>query len=94
MRGSPVQSLRHSINLSREFFMSKFIRKYGAAGAALVAGGAAQAQSTDPATALAALQELSGTTNGYGPVLFGLALVATTIMIGVAWIKKGRGAAK
>ena len=56
--------------------------------------GSAMAQATDPATALVALQSFSGTTTGYGPVLFGLAVVATGIMIGVAWIKKARGAAK
>jgi hypothetical protein len=62
--------------------------------AAGVSAGIASAQSTDPATALAALQTLTGTTDAYGPVMFGLALAATVIMIGVAWIKKGRGAAK
>ncbi len=74
--------------------MKRFAMKVAAAGAALVASAAAMAQSTDPVSGLAALQSLSGTTTGYGPPLFGLAVVATGIMIGVAWIKKGRGAAK
>lgn len=78
--------------------MKRFIRKYGAAGAALVASSAAMAQ-TDPTfvtyeTAGAALTSLGGSTNGFGPVLFGLAVVSSVILIGVAWIKKGRGAAK
>lgn len=61
----------------------------------LVSGGSAMAQAAaDPATAQAALSSLSGTTTAFGPVLFGLALAATVIMIGIAWIKKGRGAAK
>lgn len=57
-------------------------------------GTSVMAQSTDPATAAAALSSFSGTTTGYGPVLFGLAVVSTGIMIGIAWIKKARGAAK
>lgn len=78
--------------------MSKFVRKYGAAGAALLASTAAMAQS-DPTftsydTAGEALQALAGATDGFGPVLFGLAVVSSVILIGVAWIKKGRGAAK
>ena len=57
-------------------------------------GGSVSAFAVDPATALEALGTLSGTTTGFGPVLFGLALASTVIMIGVAWIKKGRGASK
>jgi Mn2+/Fe2+ NRAMP family transporter len=52
------------------------------------------AHATDPADAGAALATFSGTTLAYGPVLFGLAVAATGIMIGVAWIKKARGAAR
>lgn len=76
--------------------MSKFVRKYGAAGAALLASTGAMAQETFTtyATADAALTSLGGSTNGFGPVLFGLAVVSSVILIGVAWIKKGRGAAK
>lgn len=63
-----------------------------------VAGGSlavmASAHAVDPVDAAAALATLSGTTTAFGPVLFGLALASTVIMIGIAWIKKGRGAAK
>lgn len=59
----------------------------------LLVAGVAQAQSADPATALAALSSLSGTTVAYGPVMFGLAITAVAIMIGIAWIKKGKSAA-
>jgi len=52
------------------------------------------AQAVDPATAQEALASLSGTTTGFGPVLFGLAVASSVIVIGIAWIKKGRGAAK
>lgn len=69
-------------------------RKFGpvAAGAAALAAGSAHA--VDPVDAAAALSTLSGSITGFGPVLFGLALASTVIMIGVSWIKKGRGAAK
>lgn len=56
--------------------------------------GTASAFAVDPATAAEALSSLSGSISGFGPVLFGLALASTIILIGVAWIKKGRGAAK
>jgi hypothetical protein len=72
--------------------------KYGprlsVVGGSLAVMGSALAQSTDPVDAAAALSSLSGSLSGFGPVLFGLALTSTVIMIGVAWIKKGRGAAK
>ena len=48
----------------------------------------------DPATASEALSSLSGSTTAFGPALFGLAVASSVILIGVAWIKKGRGAAK
>jgi hypothetical protein len=55
--------------------------------------GAASSYAVDPATALEALGTLSGTTAGYGPVMFGLAIAAVGIGIGVKWIKRGKGAA-
>lgn len=70
-------------------------RKFGpvvAGAGALVMG--ASAHAVDPVDAAAALGTLSGSITGFGPVLFGLALASTVIMIGVSWIKKGRGAAK
>jgi Ca2+/Na+ antiporter len=70
-------------------------RKYGpqvaVVGAVLVP---VLAHATDPADALTALQTFSGTTTAYGPVLFGLAVVSTGIMLGIAWIKKARGAGR
>jgi len=73
-------------------------RKYGArvsaAGTGLFLSGVALAQATDPASPEAALATLTGKTGTYAPVLYGLALAATGVMIGVAWIKKARGAAR
>lgn len=75
--------------------MSKFVRKYGAAGAALVGlSQAAHAQVTTYATPEAALAGLGDTASAMAPTLYGLAVVATAIMIGVAWIKKGKSAAR
>ena len=71
---------------------NKFARLAAFTAAAATAGTSAYA--VDPATAVEALGTLSGTTTAFGPVLFGLALASTVIMIGIAWIKKGRGAAK
>jgi len=59
--------------------------------AAVVAS--ASALATDPTDAVSALGSLSTTTSGMGPPLFGLAVVAVGILIGVKWIKRGRGAA-
>lgn len=70
---------------------TKFARLAAFTAAAAVGGSAIAA---DPLTAVEALGTLSGTTTAFGPVLFGLALASTVIMIGIAWIKKGRGAAK
>lgn len=71
-------------------------RKYGARVALVGAGvaGSASAFAVDPESALLALGSLSGTTTAFGPPLFGLAVASSIIVIGIAWIKKGRGAAK
>ncbi len=58
------------------------------------ASATAFAQTADPTSAGAGLAAISGVTVAYGPPLFGLAVVATGIMIGIAWIKKARGAAR
>lgn len=75
----------------------KLARKYGARAVSSVGGlsigGVVFAQATDPATALEAVQTLSGTMAGFGPVMFGLAIAAVGILIGVKWIKRSRGAA-
>jgi len=57
-------------------------------------GGASSAFAVDPATALEALGTLGGTATSFGPALFGLAVASSVVVIGIAWIKKGRGAAK
>lgn len=53
----------------------------------------ASAQSTNPASGVDAVTQLQGTIAGYGPVMFGLAIAAVGVMIGVKWIKRARGAA-
>ncbi|BEP50573.1 major coat protein [Variovorax sp. V116] len=63
-----------------------------AAGAAGLAG-SVSAFAVDPATGLEAVSSLSGSSTGYGPVMFGLAVTVVGIMIGVKWIKRARGAA-
>lgn len=75
--------------------MKRFLLKYGAAGAALVGlAQAAHAQVTTYATPAAALAGLGDTATDMAPTLYGLAVVATGIMIGLAWIKKGKSAAR
>lgn len=62
-----------------------------AAGAGSLVASAAHA--VDPVSAEAALSSLGTGTTAYGPILWGIAVVAVGIMIGVKWIKRGRGAA-
>lgn len=67
------------------------LRTYGLMAAPLLAAGAARAE--DPATALAAVQSLTTSSAGFGPVMFGIAVASVGILIGVKWIKRSRGAA-
>ena len=67
--------------------------KLGTAAGALVLSAAASAQSSNPTSGLDAVAQLQGTIAGYGPVMFGLAIAAVGVMIGVKWIKRARGAA-
>ena len=53
----------------------------------------ASAFAADPVSAIEALGSLSESANGFGPIMFGLAVTVTGIMIGVKWIKRGKGAA-
>lgn len=53
----------------------------------------ASAFAVDPATAIEAVTTLSGSSTGFGPVMFGLAVTVVGIMIGVKWIKRAKGAA-
>lgn len=71
--------------------MNKRFARLAVAGSALASGVSAFA--VDPATASEALGGLAGTSAAYGPVMFGLAVAAVGIMIGVKWIKRARGAA-
>jgi len=57
------------------------------------AAGSVSAFAVDPATALEALGTLSTSSAGFGPVMFGVAVTTVAILIGVKWIKRGRGAA-
>ena len=72
--------------------MNKFA-KFATPTVAALATAAASAQ-TAPTTAVEALESLSGTATAFGPALFGIAVASSVIVIGIAWIKKGRGAAK
>lgn len=56
-------------------------------------GLAGAAHAADPADALTAVQSLSNSSAGFGPVMFGLAVTAVGISIGIKWIKRARGAA-
>ena len=56
-------------------------------------GATGSAYAVDPATALEAVQTLTSSSTGFGPVMFGLAIATVGILIGVKWIKRARGAA-
>lgn len=78
--------------------MNKFaflVQSKTARAAAIVASGFASvsAFAIDPATALEAIGTLSTSSTGFGPVMFGMAVTTVGILIGVKWIKRGRGAA-
>ena len=58
-----------------------------------VVAASAPAFAVDPATAIEAVGTLTGSSAGFGPVMFGLAIAVVGIMIGVKWIKRAKGAA-
>ena len=62
-------------------------------GFALVGGAVAPvlAAPTVP-TAVTQLTAIQTSLGGYGTVMFAIALIATGIMVGVKWIKKGKSA--
>lgn len=62
----------------------------GVAGLAASAG--AMAQVATFATPAAAVEELADSATGMGPIMFGIAVIATGIMIGVRWIKRTKSA--
>ncbi|MGQ2998077.1 hypothetical protein [Variovorax sp.] len=74
--------------------MSKRFRFVKQAVAAVVAAGASVAAlAADPATAQEAFGQASAANSGFGPGMWGLAAATVGILIGVKWIKRGRGAA-
>ena len=73
--------------------MNKTLVPVLVAASTILAAGTSLAQAADPATALLAVTSLQGSAAGFGPVMFGLAVVVVGIMIGVKWIKRAKGAA-
>lgn len=71
----------------------KTMNRYLVVALAPFVAASAMAQAADPATALAAIGTLTGSSAGYAPVMFGLAIAVVGIMIGVKWIKRAKGAA-
>ena len=70
---------------------TQFVKKAAAAVATL--GASAAALAADPTTAQEAFGLASANNNGFGPGMWGMAAVSVGILIGVKWIKRGRGAA-
>jgi hypothetical protein len=69
----------------------RFAARLAAATGGVAASTAALA--VDPATGLAAVAEVAAGATGYGPPMFGLAVISVGIMIAVKWIKRSRGVA-
>jgi hypothetical protein len=55
--------------------------------------GAQSAMAADPASAVEAVSTLSGSSTGFGPVMWGLAIGVVGILVGVKWIHRAKGAA-
>ncbi|RTQ36253.1 hypothetical protein EJP69_00395 [Variovorax gossypii] len=71
----------------------RFRFAHKAAAAVAAAGASAAALAADPTTALEGFQTASAASSGFGPGMWGLAAATVGILIGVKWIKRGRGAA-
>ena len=67
--------------------------KLAALPALVLAAAVTPAFAVDPATALEAVGTLSTSAAGFGPVMFGIAVVSVGILIGIKGIKRTRGAA-
>ena len=67
--------------------LATLVATLGAAGAAMADGPTAVPDASSYVTAISTGQ------SNYSAVMWGLALIATGIMVGVKWIKRGRGAA-
>jgi len=75
-------------------FRTQFLPKASKIGLGLLAaGGSAMAFAVDPATALEAAGQARDSATGFGPIMWSMAAAAVGILIGVKWIKRGRGAA-
>lgn len=61
--------------------------------ASTLASAAAMAQSATLPDAATQISEITAKQGGYATVMFALALSAVGILVGVKWIKRGRGAA-
>lgn len=79
--------------------MNKFARfipaakRIGAAGVAAAASAASFADTVTVPDATASLTSLGTNAGNYATPMFALAVVATGIMVGVKWIKRGKSAA-
>lgn len=74
------------------FVMNFTLRKKALFASLAAAGASLSAIAADPATAQEALATVSTSNTGYGPVLWAMAAGSVAILIGVKWIKRGRGA--
>jgi len=75
---------------------ARFIAPAKRAGVAVLAAAGSALAMADTVTipdATASLTQLQSNASGYSTPLFALALVATGIMVGVKWIKRGKSAA-
>lgn len=73
--------------------LQNLARKGSVALATLGASVAAFAEGAALPDATAQIAEITSKQAGYATVMFGLALAAVGILVGVKWIKRGRGAA-
>lgn len=82
---------------SRVSFEVQIMNKFssavrGAAGAA-IASAAGVASAANPTSAADALTTLAGDVVVFGPLMWGVAIAAVGILVGVKWIKRAKGAA-
>lgn len=49
---------------------------------------------TTYASPVDAIDAVGGSTQGMAPILYGMAVLSSGIVLGIAWIKKSRGAGK
>jgi len=69
------------------------VRNLALVAASTLASAAAMAQSATLPDAATQVAEITAKQGGYATVMFALALSAVGILVGVKWIKRGRGAA-